>query len=82
MTYISWFSDFSLLKRKKNASEWKFWMDARRPIPQLWLRFGGGVGGDVVRRMGTQQRQVSGNFTGKQLRSEQLSLTQTPMLRN
>ena len=36
------------------------WTDARRPVPRLWIRsaeiLGGGGGGDVVKRMGTQQR--------------------------
>ena len=38
-------------------------MDARRPVPRLWIRSaevrgggGGGGGVDVVRRMGTQQQ--------------------------
>ena len=34
------------------------WTDARRPVPRLWIRSAEvrGGGGDVVRRMGTQQR--------------------------
>ena len=35
------------------------WTDTRRPVPRLWIRSAAvrGGGGDVVRRMGTQQQQ-------------------------
>ena len=40
------------------------WIEARRPVPRLWIRSaevrgegGGGGVGNVVRRMGTQQQQ-------------------------
>ena len=45
------------------------WTDARRPVPQLWIRsaevrgWGWGVGGNVVRRMGTQETTVLDNWT-------------------
>ena len=32
------------------------WTDARRPVPRLWIR-SAEIGGDVVRRKGTQQKQ-------------------------
>ena len=36
-----------------------FWTDARRPVPRLWIRSAEYRGGDIVRRMGSQQQSVS-----------------------
>ena len=42
----------------------KYWTDARRPEPRLWIR-SAEVRGNVDRRMGTQQQQqLNGTDTG------------------
>ena len=46
--------------------QWNVWTDARRPVSRLWIRSAEvrRVGGDVVRRMGTQQLQWN-DYIGK-----------------